>query len=115
MAAQISRAGNMLLTKARDVYSIGNGSWITVEFKLPRKIAPNKTAVIYNNNELVFNYSTQEGYSEAVFFSNINITNDEDFSDGDSCASSCDLGFKAGINQVQIISKGDYILLRRLS
>ncbi len=114
VASQIERAGNEVLLKAEEVYSIGNGSWITVEFKLPRKIAPNNPATIFNNDELVFNYSTQTGYAEAVFFTDLNLTTDEDVSDGDDCASSCPLELKSGINKIQVISKGDYILIKRI-
>jgi len=104
MASQISRAGNSIIRGAEEVYIIGNNSWITLELYIPDGF---HLARLDNGQELIFEYYTQQGLSEAVFFSDIRLVNE----DGD--CDTCDLPFTTGTNNVRITSRGGYVSITR--
>lgn len=70
-ASSINDIGLKIVENAKSVYSLGEGSWVTLELSLPENI---KSMQIPVKNELVIEYFTEGGVSEAVFFSDINLT-----------------------------------------
>jgi len=106
VSAQINRIGNEILTKSEEMYVIGNNSWMTLELTLPSNF---QNATIYGEKELVIDYFVRTGYTQAVFFSDVNITNGTH-----RCiANPCSVRLTPGINNVRILSRGDYISLFR--
>ena len=63
--------------------------------------------MIYEEEELVLSYYTQTGVMQAVFFSDLPITN------GTGNCEPCNLKFDSGTNQVRILSRGDIISISR--
>jgi len=105
-AAQINRIGNEVLTKSEEMYVIGNNSWMTMEIILPDNF---KKARIYGERELVIDYYIKSGYTQAVFFSDVDITNGTH-----RCVSNpCDVQMFAGINMIRVTSRGDHVFIER--
>ncbi len=93
-ANQINVLGTEIMNKAEEMYLVGENSWTTIEISFPSVFA---NASVNSNSDLVFNYETQSGVSQLVYFSQrFNI------SDGGDCATSCDLNLTPGINRIRI-------------
>jgi hypothetical protein len=102
VSAQINNFGNKVIASAEQVYVIGNNSRVTLELVLPDSLA---SAMIYDEKELVISYYTQSGLSQAVFFSDLNITNGTH-----RCYPvACSLQIFPGLNNVRVLSRGDYV------
>ena len=86
------------------VYYIGENSWETVRVDIPENF---RTMYILNNSELVIEYESQSGVSQAVFFSDINIT--APYTVGSIGLFSSDP--HAGLNIIRIISRGNHVLI----
>ena len=107
ISSQINRVGNQLLSSAEQVYVIGNNSRVTLNLVLPDNLI---SAIVYDEVELVISYYTQTGVSQAVFFSDVNITNGTH-----RCppGSPCPLPLTPGTNNVRVTSRGDHVWLLR--
>ncbi len=99
-SSQVIRIGNDLVNSIIAVYSLGKNSWTTLEVNFPEN-----TQAFYVNgdNEIVAEFDTNKGRSEAIFFTDIplqtpfngNITNE----------------FHSGTFKIKIVSQGDSIFL----
>ena len=107
VSAQINRAGNEIVSKAEEVYVIGNNSRVTVELTMPDGI---ESVVIYAESELVVSYYTAGGVSQAVFFTDIPIMNGTD----GACVVQCPVNMVPGTNMVRITSLGDEVAVTRV-
>lgn len=107
ISAQINRVGNEILATAEQVYVIGNNSRVTLELVLPDIL---ESVIIYEEAELVISYYTQTGLSQAVFFSDLNITNGTH-----RCPSGspCNVFLTPGMNNVRVSSRGGYVSVER--
>lgn len=103
LSSQIDYIGHQILSASQQVFAIGNNSRITVEISLPENF---ENVKIYGEQELVFSYHTQSGISQAVFFTDINIT-----AGVDRCPINCTLGLNPGKNNLRVNSRGDYVSL----
>jgi hypothetical protein len=113
VGSQFNKVGNEIVTSAEEVYVIGETSRITLEFVLPDVI---DNVTIFGERELVIDYYTQVGLSQAVFFTDVNITNGTHRCTGLSGnPSSCTLYLTPGQNFVRVTSKGDYVSIERTS
>jgi uncharacterized protein (UPF0333 family) len=95
-SSEINRMGNQILNKVKEMYVVGENSWATLEMNLPENV---HSIEIIDNEELVINYTMSSGYSEAVFFTDINITNETP------------LVISPGYNNFRIESKGTYVVI----
>jgi len=111
IGSQFNKVGNEILTSAEEVYVIGNTSRVTLDLTLPDVI---DAVTIYGEQELVIDYYTQVGLSQAVFFSDVNVTNGTHRCTGLGLnPSSCTLYLTPGENYVRITSRGDYVSIER--
>jgi hypothetical protein len=77
-SSRLSDIGLRTVSTAKSVQALGRDAWLTVEFNLPSEV----TRIYVNNSapsggimaELVFEYDTPQGPSQAVFFSSVNLT-----------------------------------------
>lgn len=106
ISSQINRVGNDILSSAEQVYVIGNNSRVTLDLVLPDSL---ESVVIYDEVELVVSYYTQTGLSQAVFFSDVNITNGT----ARCHPSPCPVPLGPGSNNVRISSRGDFVSVQR--
>lgn len=106
VAAQINRLGLQITTKAEEIYVLGNNSRVTLELSVPDAIA---SAIIYDERELVMSYYTQSGTSQAVFFTDFNMTNGTH-----RCVSNpCNVSLPPGLVRLRVISRGDHVWVAR--
>lgn len=110
--SRIEMAGNNILGSAEKVYYIGENSWETIEIDFPESV---RWMYILNNSELVIEYDSHTGLSEAVFFSDINITTDPNYCILDRCyitdVPSDPENAHPGLNIIKITSMGGYVLI----
>jgi len=99
--AKIEMIGNEIVDSVEKVYYIGENSWETIEFDAPENV---NRIYLTNNYELVIQYDSHLGFSEAVFFSDINMTTP--YISGDISNSP-----HAGRNIIRITSMGSYVLI----
>ena len=104
--SKVDMVGNDILDSVERVYYIGENSWETIEVDVPDGVT---WIYVLNNSELVITYSSHVGESEAVFFSDINMTApynlDEKFYITDPAYA------HAGLNVIKVTSKGKYVLI----
>ncbi len=103
VAAQVNRVGNEVMVKVEEMYVFGKNSWITLKATLPDSF---ENATIYGSgstSELVISYYTQTGLTDAVFFSDILLT------DGVGCTNNCVLPLNPGVNNIRITSRGENV------
>ncbi len=106
--AKIHLMGSELIDTVEKVYYVGESSWETVKMELPENV---NWIYVLDNSEVVIGYNTQVGISEAVFFSDVNITtpylgpisNQRYFSDPSS--------MHTGLIILKITSMGRYVLV----
>lgn len=99
--AKIEMIGNELVDSVEKVYYIGENSWETIEVDAPENV---NRIYLANNYELVIQYDAHSGFSEAVFFSDINMTSpyvSGNISDNPH----------AGRNIIRITSMGSYVII----
>lgn len=106
-ANQLNLAGAEMINEAEKMYILGRNSWTTLEISLPGMF---HGAGINDGQELYFNYSTQSGTSQAVFFPvGFNISNN-----GTACTTNCDLNLSTGVNRIRIQSQGQFVSLKKI-
>jgi hypothetical protein len=69
--ASIDRIGQDIIRTAEKIYYIGGNSWESIRFNVPSSV---KGMYIMDNSEIVIEYESYGGVSQAVFFSSVNIT-----------------------------------------
>lgn len=69
--AQIIQVGRNIVDAAETIYYSGQGSKTVIDLNIPDN---SKSAVIIDGKELVFNMSSNNGISEIVFLSKVNLT-----------------------------------------
>ncbi len=104
--SQITRSGDLIINTVKEVYSVGENSWSTVNINFPSGVQ--NIYVTGGGNELVIEYDSATGTSEAVFFSNINMTTP--YAGGEITAGE----FKSGLTKIKVSSQGDYVQLREV-
>ncbi|MBU0471983.1 MAG: class III signal peptide-containing protein [Nanoarchaeota archaeon] len=98
VAGQINRIGKNIINQAEQMNAIGKNSWTTIEANLPET-----TRNIYAKDyELVITYQTDNGLSESVFFSDINIKGE--YTDGEISPA-----FHSGTMKIKIEAKEGYV------
>jgi|FLOH01.1.fsa_nt_gi hypothetical protein len=70
VSSQINSIGKNVVNSAGEVYTLGKGSFITLDMNLPESVVNIYTIGDY---ELVIEYRTGNGVTEAVFFSDVKI------------------------------------------
>ena len=108
--AKIELIGKETLESVEKVYYIGESSWETLQLDFPSNV---RWVYILDNNEIVVEYDSYVGKSEAVFFSDINITTNY-FIGGKSYLSdvpSDPQNMHSGVNIIKITSMGSYVML----
>ncbi|PIN80803.1 hypothetical protein COV13_02970 [Candidatus Woesearchaeota archaeon CG10_big_fil_rev_8_21_14_0_10_32_9] len=107
-SGQLNLIGTTLQNKAEEMYVVGKGSWVTLEFSFPQSF---QEAGINTGNELYFTYSTAKGVSQVVFFfDRFNITSITNT----SCSTYCNLNFSEGINKIKIESNGSQVIVKKV-
>jgi len=103
--SQIDSIGHDIIDSAEKIYYIGANSWETINENFPENVR----RVYINNNpgdfELVIEYDSHVGVSEAVFFSDVNITAPPGY--GGSISDEV----HAGLNVIKVTSLGDHVLI----
>lgn len=95
---QIVLVGSNMLSKAEEMYGLGQNSFTTMNIRLPDNVV---NVTIANTSELAFKYDGPQGPSDIVLFSQrVEITNG-DYSD---CQDVCSLNLSAGENRLRIRS-----------
>lgn len=107
--ANIHFIGNQIVDTVEKVYYIGESSWESVKVEVPDNV---QWIYILDNSELVIRYNTQIGISEAVFFSDINmstpfIVGNQYFLSDPSLPGNN----HTGLTVIKISSMGRYVLL----
>jgi len=106
-ASQLNLAGVEMINEAEKMYVLGRNSWTTLELSIPGIF---HSAGINEGKELYFNYSTQTGPSQVVFFPvGFNISNSTT-----TCTGKCDLNLTAGINRIRIQSQGQFVSIKKI-
>ncbi len=107
ISAQINRVGTEIISKAEEVYVIGNNSRVTLELTLPDNI---ESVIIYGESEIVISYYALGGTTQAVFFTDIPIMN----SYTRCVLAPCSVDLIPGLNYVRVTSMGDHVSVRRV-
>lgn len=108
LSNQLDYIGNTVMSEAEEMYVLGTDSWSTVNVNLPNSF---QNAEIYNEQDLVFNYQSRRGPSQAVFFATrFNMTEK-----GEDCTSSCELNVSRGSNELRIRSEGDTVTFETIN
>lgn len=97
MRATIYRIGSDLADSVQKVYYVGESSWETSSFVVPEGV---RKIYIQGSYELVIQYDSWGSISEAVFFSDINMTSPDDIVTNHS-----------GLNLIKVTSQGGYVSL----
>jgi hypothetical protein len=101
----VSKIGEQVVNSAEKVYYVGGDSWETIKFTLPGTV---KKMYVPNPKELVILYESRGGLSEAIFFSDINMTTP--YSDGNISAEP-----HSGLNIIKVTSYGNYVNITEVS
>ncbi|MFH1506667.1 MAG: hypothetical protein ABIE94_06825 [archaeon] len=104
VGSQMSSIGLEILDSSERMFIGGEHQWETLKFNLPDQF---KEMYILDYSELVIEYYTQTGTSQAVFFSDIEIR-----TENCTVPSLCTFSFNPGYIRVRVESKGDYVLLK---
>lgn len=110
MRSQIDMIGNDLMDAVEKVYYVGEYSWQSLKIDVPNQV---KNIYILDNSELIVEYNTYYGISEAVFFSDINITpgGNSFLLPSGQIAGAISNDIHPGLNIIKVVSKGDYVLI----
>jgi len=107
VSSQVNRIGNQIVSSAEEMYVLGKDSRVTLDLVMPDSL---KSMNIYGGRELVVSYYTQTGLTQAVFFSDINMTNRT----ATNCnPGPCSIDVSPGANAVRVESEGDAVSVVR--
>lgn len=99
--AEITSAGQTIVSEAESMYTVGAGSWTTVRIQFPESVSN----VRANSSEVTVTYETEAGKSEAVFFSRVDLTTP--YPGGNVSP-----GFEPGFTELRIQSNGSAVEVR---
>ena len=99
--SQIDMIGKQIMDSAEKVHYIGENSWESIKVDIPQNV---RNIYILNNSELVIEYDSYVGISEAVFFSDINIT-------PGGLQNSISSSMHQGLNIIKCTSMGSFVLI----
>jgi len=104
VSSRIHKIGTDLVTTSQEAYGHGLHSWLTYSTNLP-----DETINIYvlDDFELIIEYNTRQGVSQAIYFSNVNLSGADCTTTPNVCYLSNN--FHTGLNKYRIESKGDYV------
>ncbi|MBN1792302.1 hypothetical protein JW826_01310 [Candidatus Woesearchaeota archaeon] len=105
--ATIEKIGTDILDTVEKVYFIGGDSWETIRLNIPKNV---KGVYVLDNQELIIEYDSYGGISEAVFFSDVNLTTP--YVSGNR-ANLSDFAH-SGINLIRVVSSGGYVNISEL-
>jgi len=103
--SNINMVGNDILDGVEKVYYIGENSWETIKVNIPKGV---RRIYVLNQSELVIKYESHIGISDAVFFSDINMTNTLTCTGG---LSNFNISQHPGLNVIRITSLGKCVLI----
>ncbi|MBN2053180.1 hypothetical protein JW756_06780 [Candidatus Woesearchaeota archaeon] len=108
--SQIELVGNDIIETVEKVYYIGENSWETLKINIPDNV---RWVYILQNSELVIEYDSQSGISEAVFFTdNINITTPYSIAGKEYISDvSADGEMHKGVRLIKVTSLGNRVLI----
>lgn len=104
--SKIDMIGKEIIDSAEKVYYIGENSWQTIKLAVPENV---NWIYILNDNELVIEYESHVGVSQAVFFSDINITTPYTMEGKAYISDPTDV--HPGLNIIKITSMGSYVVI----
>lgn len=107
--SQVLQMGQTIVSSAATVYYSGRDSKLTIDVTMPNTI---NNVYIIGNTELVMNVTSQNGYSELIFVSEVNISSDS--CSGNFCYLD-DLS-TGGLKKVQLrsIDNGNQVLIQKV-
>ena len=110
--ATIEKIGVEIVDSVEKVYYIGGDSWETIKVSVPDGV---KNIKVVAGNELVITYDTYGGISDAVFYSDINITTP--YSGGVSFIPIRNLSssFHTGLNMIKVTSNGSTVIIEEVT
>lgn len=99
-SSQIIRIGSEVTNSILSVYSLGKNSWTTLDVNFPDS---SKEFYVNADNEIVVDFDTNKGRSEAIFFSDIPLQT--------PFGGNISKSFHSGRFKLKIISQGDSVFL----
>ena len=110
----INKIGNEVVNSAKSMYFVGERSWVTLEVVFPETVVD---YYILDATEFVVVYDTQEGRTESVFFSDINMSgpiNRSDFqTDPPYTNSNITTNPHPGLVNLRIESRGSWVYINQ--
>lgn len=109
MSGQINMLGTNIMNKAEEMFVLGPNSWTTITVSIPSEV--NMVRII-NSTDLVINYESPSGETQAVFFATrFNLSTNQV---ADTCINQCAIGLTPGSNDIIIRSNpGGFVSIRR--
>jgi len=101
VSGQINWIGNAIVSDAERIYTSGKNSWTTLDITFPEST---QRAYVSDDYELVIEYMTPRGITEAVFFSDVDIYDNNDGS----------ISTGSGYISIKIESKGDHVIIKKI-
>lgn len=108
MRSQINMIGNDIMDAVEKVYYIGEYSWQSLKIDIPNKVS---NIYVLDNSELIIEYHSYSGTSQAVFFSDVNISGGGNSIPDPPGAVSISNSMHPGLNIIKIVSMGSYVLI----
>lgn len=107
VASQVNKVGNDIKNGAREMYIIGEESWITINTNIPEEVYEIK--ITNDGKELVISYNTRTGDSDSVYFTDgytfaVGPTN------SNTCKNNCILKISPGKNRFRLQGIGDGVI-----
>jgi hypothetical protein len=108
MRSQINMIGNDIMDAAEKVYYIGEYSWQSLKIDIPNKVT---NIYVLDDSELVIEYHSYAGLSQAVFFSDVDIAAGGNSIPNPPGAVAISNEMHPGLNIIKIVSMGSYVLI----
>lgn len=106
--ATIEKIGREITESGEKIYYVGGASWETLKFNVPTTVS---AIYVINSNELVIEYDSRGGTSQAVFYSDINMTTPYIAANVASISPS----HHAGLNIIKVSSQGSQVLIEEVT
>ena len=105
---RVAEIGSQMLSTSSEVFSLGRGSWLTLDVTIPETVE--NASIIHNANaadEIIITYRTKNGPTTAVFFSEVALSNTSSaLGDGDQAVLFSD---GVGVVSMRITSAGQFV------
>jgi len=105
----VNGIGLSMVEMASEVYSLGKNSWNTLEVNAPEGVTG---MYISNKNEIVIQYYTKYGLTNAVFYPIVTLTNETDTLITDTTALNPIVVGRTGILSFRFLSQGTNVSVR---